>query len=46
MASTIQVRVDDEDLGTDTTTAIRIYLTQTLAVNGVPFEIKRANTNP
>ena len=41
MASTIQVRVDDElkvksdelfrDLGTDTTTAIRIFLTQALA---------------
>ena len=40
MASTIQVRVDDElkvksdelfrDLGTDTTTAIRIFLTQAL----------------
>lgn len=56
MASTIQVRVDDElktksdalfkDLGTDTTTAIRMFLTQALAVNGFPFEIKRANANP
>ena len=56
MASTIQVRVDDDlkkrsdelfkDLGTDTTTAIRIFLTQALAANGFPFEIKRANTNP
>lgn len=56
MASTIQVRVDDElktksdalfkDLGTDTTTAIRMFLTQALAVNGFPFEIKRATTNP
>lgn len=56
MASTIQVRVDDElkakaeelfkDLGTDTTTAIRIFLTQALAVNGFPFEIKRASANP
>jgi len=55
MASTIQVRVDDDlkaksdalfkDLGTDTTTAIRMFLTQALAVNGFPFEIKRANTN-
>lgn len=53
MASTIQVRVDDDlkmrsdalfkDLGTDTTTAIRIFLTQSLAANGFPFEIKRAN---
>ena len=51
MASTIQVRVDDDlkvksdqlfkDLGTDTTTAIRMFLTQALAVNGFPFEIKR-----
>ena len=51
MASTIQVRVDDElkrksdslfkDLGTDTTTAIRIFLTQAVAANGFPFEIKR-----
>ena len=56
MASTIQVRVDDDlkiksdalfkDLGTDTTTAIRMFLTQALAVNGFPFEIKRANSNP
>ena len=52
MASTIQVRVDDElkrksdslfkDLGTDTTTAI-IFLTQAVAANGFPFEIKRSN---
>ena len=56
MASTIQVRVDDDlkvksdelfkDLGTDTTTAIRIFLTQALAVNGFPFEIKREIVNP
>jgi len=56
MASTIQVRVDDElktkadelfrDLGTDTTTAIRMFLTQALNVNGFPFEIRKVNTNP
>ncbi len=56
MASTIQLRVDDDlktksdqlfkDLGTDTTTAIRIFLTQALAVNGFPFEIKRVNASP
>ena len=56
MASTIQVRVDDDlkekadalfkDLGTDTTTAIRMFLTQALAVNGFPFEIKRVSVNP
>ena len=56
MASTIQVRVDDElkaksdelfkDLGTDTTTAIRMFLIQALAVNVFPFEIKRASVTP
>lgn len=52
MASTIQIRVDDDlkrksdslfkDLGTDTTSAIRIFLTQAVANNGFPFEIKRS----
>lgn len=47
MASTIQVRVDNDlksksdklfhDLGTDTTTAIRIFLTQAVANNGFPL---------
>lgn len=56
MASTIQVRVDDElkirsdalfkALGTDTTTAIRIFLTQALAANGFPFEIKKVVNSP
>ena len=57
MASTIQVRVEDElksksdalfkDLGTDTTTAIRMFLTQAVATNGFPFEIKRrTESNP
>ena len=56
MSSTIQVRVDDDlkaksdelfkDLGTDTTTAIRIFLTQALAVNGFPFEIKKVSAKP
>ena len=56
MASTIQLRVDDDlkiksdklfkDLGTDTTTAIRMFLTQAIAVNGFPFEIKKVNSNP
>ena len=51
MASTIQIRVDDDlksksdqlfkDLGTDTTSAIRMFLTQAVAYNGFPFEIKR-----
>ena len=57
MSSTIQVRVEDElksksdalfkDLGTDTTTAISIFLTQAVATNGFPFEIKRQiESNP
>ena len=51
MTTTIHVRVEDDlktrsdqlfkDLGTDTTTAIRIFLTQAVAQNGFPFEIKR-----
>ena len=56
MSSTIQVRVDDElkeksdslfkDLGTDTTTAIRMFLTQAVAVNGFPFEIRKNPISP
>lgn len=57
MASTIQVRVEDElksksdelfkDLGTDTTTASRMFLTQAAATNGYPFEIKKqTESNP
>ena len=47
----IQLRLDDElknkadelfkDLGLDTTTAIRMFLTQAVSSNGIPFEIKR-----
>lgn len=56
MASTIQVRVEEElkikadelfrELGTDTTTAIRMFLTQAISVKGFPFEIKKATINP
>lgn len=56
MASTIQVRVEEElknkadklfkDLGTDTTTAIRIFLTQAILNDGFPFEIKRSIPAP
>ena len=56
MASTIQIRVDDvlknksdqlfKELGTDTTSAIRMFLTQAVAYNGFPFEIKRTVRNP
>ena len=55
MSSTIQIRIDDDlkkksdklfkDLGTDTTSAIRIFLTQAVAHNGFPFEIKRSSVN-
>ena len=48
--STIQVRVDDDlkskadalfkELGTDTTSAIRMFLTQAVAYGGIPFKIK------
>ncbi len=51
--STIQVRVDDDlkskadalfkELGTDTTSAIRMFLTQAVAYDGIPFEIKKYN---
>ena len=56
MSSTIQIRVDDDlkrkadelfrELGTDTTSAIRIFLTQAVASNGFPFEIKKVPCNP
>ena len=56
MASTIQIRVDDDlktksdnlfrELGTDTTSAIRIFLAQAVANNGFPFEIKKKIANP
>ena len=56
MSSTIQIRVDDDlkvksdnlfkELGTDTTSAIRMFLTQAVAYNGFPFEIKKRSSNP
>ena len=56
MPSTIQVRVDDDlklksdklfrELGTDTTSAIRMFLTQAVANNGFPFELKKKTANP
>ncbi len=56
MSSTIQIRVDDDlkqksdllfkELGTDTTSAIRIFLTQAVANNGFPFEIRKAPVHP
>lgn len=56
MSSTIQVTVDDElrqdsdklfkGLGTDTTSAIRIFLKQAVMYQGFPFEIRLAQKNP
>ena len=56
MSTTIQIRVDEElkqksdllfkELGTDTTSAIRIFLTQAVASNGFPFEIRKPAANP
>ncbi|MBR0132280.1 MAG: type II toxin-antitoxin system RelB/DinJ family antitoxin [Lachnospiraceae bacterium] len=56
MSTTIQVRVDEElkmksdmlfkELGTDTTSAIRIFLTQAVDYNGFPFEIKKKTKDP
>ena len=34
------------ELGTDTTTAIRMFLTQAISVKGFPFEIEKATVNP
>lgn len=56
MSSTIQIRVEDElkiksdtlfkELGTDTNSAIRMFLTQAVANNGFPFELKKKIVNP
>lgn len=56
MSSTIQIRVDDElkqksdsllkELGTDTTSAVRMFLTQAVATGGFPFEIKKVTPSP
>ena len=56
MSSTIQVRVDDElriksdnlfkSLGTDTTSAIRMFLTQAVDSNGFPCVIRKREANP
>lgn len=56
MSSTIQVTVDDElrkdsdklfkSLGTDTTSAIRMFLKQSVMYQGFPFEIRMLRENP
>jgi len=53
--ATIQIRVDDEvktaadslfnNLGLDTSTAVRMFLTAALARDGMPFAVKRWKPN-
>lgn len=53
MTSTLRISLDDDikkksdrlfkSLGTDTTTAIRMFLIQSIANNGFPFEIRQKN---
>jgi len=50
MANTLQVRIDDElkaqatmvydQLGIDLSTAVRMFLKKSVAVNGIPFEVR------
>ena len=50
MATTLQVRIDEElknqatmvfdQLGIDLSTAVRMFLKKSVAVNGIPFEVK------
>ena len=50
MANTLQVRIDDDlktqatmvydQLGLDLSTAVRMFLKKSVAVNGIPFEVK------
>ncbi len=56
MTCTIQIRVEDDlkqksdrlfkELGTDTTSAVRIFLTQAVAYHGFPFEIRKVSADP
>ncbi len=53
MSKTIQIRVDDSmkhaadelfiNLGLDTSTAVRIFLTMAVETGGLPFEVKLPN---
>lgn len=50
MANTLQIRIDDDlkaqatmvydQLGIDLSTAVRMFLKKSVAVNGIPFELK------
>ena len=56
MSRSIQIRVEDDlkkksdllfkELGTDTTSAIRMFLTQAVANNGFPFALKKITIDP
>lgn len=56
MSSTIQVKVDNKlkndsdalfkELGTDTTSAVRMFLKQAVMVKGFPFDIKIQERDP
>lgn len=56
MSRSIQIRVEDElkeksdalfkTLGTDTTSAIRMFLIQAVANNGFPFALKKITIDP
>ena len=56
MSRSIQIRVEDDlkkksdllfkELGTDTTFAIRMFLTQAVANNGFPFALKKITIDP
>lgn len=56
MSTMLQVRIDDDlktqaalvydQLGMDLSTAVRIFLKKSVAVNGIPFEVKNdSSTN-
>ena len=55
MSTTIQVRIDDDlkiqatevfdRLGIDFSTAIRMFLKKSVAVNGIPFEVRNETTS-
>jgi addiction module antitoxin, relB/dinJ family len=56
VSRSIQIRVEDDlkkksdllfkELGTDTTSAIRMFLTQAVANNGFPFALKKITIDP
>lgn len=56
MSRSIQIRVEDDlkkksdllfkELGTDTTSAIRMFLIQAVANNGFPFALKKITIDP